>query len=376
MSVVEQCERTIKVYIDNLWDLLDTEAEHSALEKMKQRLLRMIENTDGQSTEQPGIDSVTIGEALYRLKQDAEECISKEAGEFLYCKAYHSEYIDSLCASLGYIYAEAVGRRERGDSSAQTGAKACAVVDKLPLSDEMHEAIAELIETHLTMPIDIILTDTTDTGGDHEMISKSKEMLSAKYPNISVMAAPDDPDGKWLFLVNCLSGSNYSKVYCCTSHTDTFSAAAIHFASGKVIVPLSRVCGLICGISNPRIDCVIIRGSAIDNVLIDVDLVNDRMRLEQRINELTQTIESLGSEMTAMEHTVSNQSSTIEELKTKNDKLSGQAAKQRRSIKRLKESSEKKERKLKKIQASKAYRLGRMATFIPRKLRRLTGRKD
>ena len=192
-------------------------------------------------------EGISIDTALARARTLASRYAYQER-EFVFKGIYCSEYIDSLCASLGYIFLlqnENVRQREARD-----GQIAIFLGEVRASGGGIFHEIIELIEMYHSAHVTLFVTNMKEIPSD------GAEKL-AKYSNLEIVCPSIDGDGRLSYFMERYMQVSPEKAYIYTSHNDTYAQALMQNGPCKNICIFSFDHGCVCGISNPNYDCYI-----------------------------------------------------------------------------------------------------------------------
>lgn len=225
-------------------DNVDTDFERVAADRLIEYNKKKLELAQDDLRRYPAI---SIEEAL----KNAESYASKFAfaqKDFMLKHAYYSEYIDSLCASLGYIL------RIRNPELVQLHKNKnhiCVINGVLnPHGGGIFAEISELIQIYKSKHVYLLVSNMME-------VPKEVSDILSMHNNLSVVCPPKDVKEKlkWLYQqIVCISP--YRCYYYC-SHRDTYGAALAQKGISENIVFFSFDHGYLTGISNPNVDYII-----------------------------------------------------------------------------------------------------------------------
>jgi len=164
---------------------------------------------------------------------------------------YYSQYVDSLCASLGYINCVYHPECIQKNVNAKRLAIVIGIINNLKEGGILYEII-ELIKIYEGNEILVLVTNMTI----EEVPEGIYELFSA-YQNVSFKAVPAVCPEKLVWLGRTMADFAPFKAYYYASHNDTYAQALMQAGICKNVCLFSVDHGFICGISNPNIDCII-----------------------------------------------------------------------------------------------------------------------
>ena len=170
--------------------------------------------------------------------------------DFMLEGLYYSQYIDSLCATLGFI--NRIYHPECMQLKADDNKIAIVVGILSPQGGGIYREIVELIEIYDDKEVLILVTNMTD-----DSLPDAVRELSTAYSNIEITASPVKGVGKLVWLGQKLADFSPAKAYFYASHDDPYSQALLQSGVCKNVSLFSFDHGFICGITNPDLDVVI-----------------------------------------------------------------------------------------------------------------------
>ena len=204
------------------------------------------DSVDDSYREYPAID---IEICLDRLRNYASKyAFTEKAREFIFNGIYCSEFIDTACASLGYIYR--VYNPEYLQYKAYNNRIAILISVLNPNGGGIFREITEIIESYPEKEVYVIAT----TNGQKDNLAID---ILNKYSNVKTYIIPTNTKNRFKILSTLYTTIRPGKAYYYTSHNDTYSQALMQSGVCKNIVLFSFDHGYICGLTNPNIDCII-----------------------------------------------------------------------------------------------------------------------
>lgn len=191
--------------------------------------------------------SMSIDQALNAAAKIAEKFAFHQK-DFVFKHAYFSSYLDTLCASLGYInrlHHEELVQKNINEENI------CIVINDLnPKGGGIFTEINELINIYHHKNVYLFITDITELPEETKNILKKHIHLTLIYPPVSLTEKLT-----W-FQLQMSRIAPYRCYYYC-SHRDAYSAALPHGNICENITLFSFDHGYLCGISNPYLHKII-----------------------------------------------------------------------------------------------------------------------
>lgn len=239
----KQFEYQVK-YLTHLNTTVTSPFEHMAVDILRVRNENQLKTAQ---TDQRRYPEKTIDQALRRAYRYAQVYAFREKDYFLK-GVYNSEYIDTLCATLGVIYR--LYHPEHVQKAVKEKHLAIMIWQLNPKGGGLFREVSELIEMYEDWKVSVIVTD-----GDSN-IEKAEEIWK-KYENVEVCKVPHNCEDTLAFLSEHLCTFQPEKMYVYCSHTDVFGAAAIQPGICKNICLYSYDHGYLTGLKNPFIDKIV-----------------------------------------------------------------------------------------------------------------------
>lgn len=221
-----------------------TDFERLSADKQIEWYRKQIETTTDDFVCYP---SVSIDQAL--------EYISEYAGTFAFAQknfvsqhVYVSSYIDTLCASLGFV--EMI-RNPQHIQKERNPQHICIVIGVLnSLASEMLEEIKELISIYSSKKVYLIVTAT------NEMSEREIDILN-QYSNLEILSPPVHCTEQlgW-FRRQFVKIAPFRTYYYC-SHNDVYGVALAQMGRCENVTIFSFDHGFLCGVLNPNLDRII-----------------------------------------------------------------------------------------------------------------------
>ncbi|TCL42572.1 glycosyltransferase [Harryflintia acetispora] len=212
---------------------------------------------DQATDEQRSYVSVSIEEALRRLERQCGIYAFREK-DFILNALYYSEFIDSLCATLGYIYR--LYHPETVQTVADVNKVAIVACALKPHGGGIFREIFELIEMNAGQQVYLFVTNPDNV--DDEAIQ-----LLSHFHNLQIIIAPIEFEKRLDYLQHQWTRISPARAYYYCSHMDTLATALIQQGPCQNVTLFSYDHGFICGISNPNINYIIAKRS------VDVELL-------------------------------------------------------------------------------------------------------
>ncbi|WP_347489320.1 FkbM family methyltransferase [Desulfoscipio sp. XC116] len=192
---------------------------------------------------------ISIEAALIQVQQYAGRIAYRiDERDYIFNGVYFSEYADSLCATLGYVYR--VYHQEYVQNNAEPNSL-CIFIGLLnPQGGGIFRELNEIINMYPDKQVTLI----SATSGEHDELAR--ELLS-KYPNLRLIIAPEECPDRLGYLSKVYMEVLPSKAYYYTSHHDPFLMTLMQSGPCRNDVLFSFDHGYLLGISNPNIDCII-----------------------------------------------------------------------------------------------------------------------
>lgn len=205
---------------------------------------------DQMATAEDGIfpnPSISIEKAIKYITEYAGTFAFAQK-DFVLQHAYFSSYIDTLCASLGYIDLVRNPFHLQKEKDIQN---ICIVhVSLNPHGGGIFAEIKELFEIYSDKSIYLLIT-----GMEKIPEQISKDLL--KYSNLKILCPPTNCVERFKWLREQLVKIAPYRVYYYCSHNDAYTASLMQKGCCENITLFSFDHGYICGISNPNLNNII-----------------------------------------------------------------------------------------------------------------------
>lgn len=223
---------------------VDTDFERAAADRLIEFNKKKLESAQDDLRRYPAI---SIDEALKNVESYASKFAFAQK-DFMLKHVYYSDYIDSLCASLGYIL------RVRNPELVQwkkNDNHVCIVNGVLsPYGGGIFAEISELVNIYKSKQVYLFVSNMAEVPED------AKEILS-KHSNLSIICPPKNIEERlaWLYQ-EMVRISPYRSYYYC-SHRDVYGSALVQKGICENLAFFSFDHGYLTGISNANIDYII-----------------------------------------------------------------------------------------------------------------------
>ena len=204
--------------------------------------------------------TLTIEESINKIKNDLVNLYINQKN-YIDTNMYYSNYIDSLCTTLGYI--NTIYNPNCLQNKVISNHIAI-VINTLDINNTYNiNFLIELIEVYSNNEILVLLTDISE-----ENISLNLLEVFNKYPKVIIKAIPINIKDKLYWLSLSISEFAPYLSYYFSSLTEPYSLSLIRHGLCKNILILFNNQGLMLGITNSNIDLIITR------FLIDFSIIN------------------------------------------------------------------------------------------------------
>lgn len=197
-------------------------------------------------------EQVSIEQALKNIS-DYAEIFAFSQMDFVLQHVYYSAYIDTLCASLGYI--DQIRNPEHVQKKAVMQ-NLCIVNSVLnPQGGGIFSEIKELVEIYQDKNVYLIVTGM-------EQIPVQVTDIFAKYSNLKILCPPKGCTNRFAWFKERVVHIAPFRTYYYSSHKDAYGAALAQKGCCENITLFSFDHGYLCGISNPNLDHIIAKRPA------------------------------------------------------------------------------------------------------------------
>lgn len=224
---------------------VQTDFERAAADRLiafnKQKLLSASEETRKYP-------EVTIDEALENLGKTVN-IFAFNNKDFVLQSVYSSDYIDTLCASIGTIYQ--VNNPDSCQKIATENRLAIVIGILNMWGGGIFSEIDELIQIYKDYQISVFVTKM-------DTVPEPERNRLESHGNVSVVVPPKDlSNGRLAWLYSQIKEFSPFRTYYYCSHNDVFGPALMQSGTWENICLFSFDHGYICGIGNPRLDNII-----------------------------------------------------------------------------------------------------------------------
>jgi len=242
LDTAKQNERHIRLY-SRLAEVADTDFERKQFRKM---LDAAKDNEEKGTGELRSFHAHTVGEYMNEIQNLAKIYGNRSAG--MNRKGiYHSEYLDSMIETLGYMYRILFPEYVQKKTDSRT---ISIVAGSIGEEDaEVANEICDLIRMYPQHRVEIILTDMTSCEG---VLCELKDRDS-----VHIHCVPERCTDRMAFLSGKLVEISPYKAYFYIRKDTPYVSALIQRGLCKNICVFSYDYGYLCGISNSGIDCFI-----------------------------------------------------------------------------------------------------------------------
>lgn len=245
MKEKQQLEYQVN-YLNQHREYLVTDYETQNIDKSISINKTRLKNASDHVRKFPGtdIENCFINAQAYARK------FAFEQAEFINQEIYYFDYLDSLCASLGYVWRihhpDHVQKIANNDS-------VCIVGTLLnPEGDAATDEIVEIINAHKTKKIFLFITNSQEVPSEIINLVKSKN-------NVFIISPPEDEKSKLSFFLEKFVEISPFRAYYYCSNDDVYAQAIMHSGVCQNVCLFSFDRGYLCGISNSNIDFIIAR---------------------------------------------------------------------------------------------------------------------
>lgn len=232
-------------YFNHLKEIADSSFEHRAIDKLIEFNTKKAEKASGENKRK--YLSADVDSFLIRIRNYCWKYAFSER-EFTFGSIYYSEYLDNLCASLGYLYR--IHHPESAQTMVDQDSVAIVISSLNPNGGGIFREITEIVEMYSDKKIFILITQS-------HTISEDVLRIFKQYTNTTIICTPPDRKDKLTFLHEAFRDAAPAKAYFYASHADAYGQALMQSGPCKNITLFSFDHGFVCGISNPNIHCII-----------------------------------------------------------------------------------------------------------------------
>ncbi|MBQ8616146.1 MAG: glycosyltransferase [Oscillospiraceae bacterium] len=250
-------------YLNHLDTTVTSPFEHMAVDIIRTRNQNMLKSAKTELRRYP---QKTIEECLRRAYRYAQVYSFREKDYFLK-GVYNSEYLDTLCASLGVVHR--INHPEHIQKSAIDKRLAIMIWQLNPQGGGLFREVSEIIEMYPEWEISVIVTDGNSS------VEEAKKIWQ-QYGNVEICKVPSDCEDTLSFLSEHFCAFQPEKLYSYCSHSDVFSVAAIQQGVCRNICLYSYDHGYLTGLENPFIDKIVAK-RPVDYTLLINNFDKDRI---------------------------------------------------------------------------------------------------
>ena len=251
LSTEAQWSRTIR-FLKALFEVVDSPYEKNILENRIQALCQSRQNkADGNpQREFERMDKDTL------LKSLVAECqqYAFSIREFTFHRLYGSEYIDTLCSTIGYLQMLEMGIspfRERITTASEP--HFTIVISGLaPRGGGIFAELTELIGALSPHPVTVLVAEM-------EEIPEEALTILSHFSNLSIKSVPKSTPDRLKRLFECFVSSNPTKAFFYVGHNNAFINALIQPGLSQHIHIFSYDHGFVLGLHNASYQAVIVK---------------------------------------------------------------------------------------------------------------------
>lgn len=230
-------------YYNQHKERVNTDIEKASCDKLIEHNRKMLQTASDNYRRYP---EMTIDEAINRIRKYANTFAFKQR-DYVFNKFYYSEYVDTLCASLSYIFTvhhpiyKLTTKKENN---------LCIIIGLLnPHGGGIFSEIKELIDIYKEKEIYLILTGECSNEILKKQLDDGIEILQ-KYPNLNIVLPPQNVKTKYSWLREKVTEISPYRCYYYCSHNDVYGATLPQSGTENIVL-FSFDHGYSCGISNP-----------------------------------------------------------------------------------------------------------------------------
>ena len=223
-------------------DRLKTEPERQWAQKQIDLAANRLENiSDSELHHYP---DCTIEEALEEAKFYANRFAFSQLN-YMLREIFTSEYIDTLCATLGFIARTHDHSLKQSDTN--QNAIGIFISTLSPHGGGVTSEIMDLIQMHSNQKVSIFITN-------REPVSDHAKMLIKKYPNASIEEYPQGCEEPFTWLSHRVASIAPHKIFYYCSHAEVLAQAIADKSACENICLFSFDHGFVTGLHNPNIE--------------------------------------------------------------------------------------------------------------------------
>ncbi len=236
-------------YLNHLDQTVNTPMEHACVAALREKNEKMLVDAPDEKRRYP---EKSIEACLARMFRYAQIYAFREKDYFLK-NVYSSEYLDTLCASLGVIYR--IHHPECIQKAVQKKHLVILMWQLNPHGGGLFREITELLQIYADWQIKVVVTDRASD------IGPAKDLWAA-LPQVELVKVPADCQDTLGFLSNILCDFQPEKLYDYCGHVDVYSSAAIQDGPCKNLCLYSYDHGFLTGLQNPFLHRIIAKRPA------------------------------------------------------------------------------------------------------------------
>jgi hypothetical protein len=335
-------------YYSQIKNIVISEYEKAAIGEMISSRQNRLNELDESLMEFP---SKSIAECAAALTPYMKQ-YSSGLGDYIGKSLYYSEYIDTLCAALGEIYRN--GKQEIPEFNMKAE-NICVIIDDSAIGAEYaYRTIEKISDRHNDQKIYVVFTGVSvQDNGLRTLIERQERFSPVQIPE----ACTDAMD----YLNNAFTQISPIKTYCFISQCDALGQMLINARICETVGILPPKNGYYCGIANPNFDAICVgRQSDAEmlkrlgrKVIFDDDMIHE-ISCDNQVHDIKYFPQLFHD---------NNWLINI----TPREKPPVQKSPPAETIDPVSEA----DRRIAELKASNSYRIGRMATWPARKLKKI-----
>ena len=254
-------------YYNQHKERVNTDVEKASCDRLIEHNRKMLKTASDNYRKYP---EMTIDEAIQRIRKYTDVFAFKQR-DYVFNKFYLSEYIDTLCASLSYIFTvhHPIYKVTNTDKN-----NICIIIGLLnPKGGGIFSEINELIEIFKNKNIYLILTGECNNEVLKKQIDSGIEILRKKS-NLNIVLPNKNVKSKYCWLREKIAEIAPFRCYYYCSHNDVYGAALPQNGIENIVL-FSFDHGYSCGISNPFHNNIIAKRK-VDYILLKKEF-NDKV---------------------------------------------------------------------------------------------------
>lgn len=195
---------------------------------------------------------MTIEDCLSNIRKYVSQFAFAEK-DFVLREAFCSDYMDTLCASLGYI--QRIHHPEQRQNASDIN-NICIINGVLnPQGGGIFAEILELIRAYHNKKVFLFVTNMDE-------VPQNTLNILNQYSNLTLVCPPKDANSKLTYFSDKLVEISPYRAYYYCSHNDVYGPALMQAGVCENICLFSFDHGYLCGITNPNIDTIIAKRPA------------------------------------------------------------------------------------------------------------------